>query len=442
MSFKKRYLIQGLVLALGTPGLAQAHDSADSEIPDRIIEIKAANSSERSRLANLGFALEDIRSDRVFVWGHEADAAKIRAAGFEATSTELPSRLMAGKLAEPVKRYHTYETLTQALQQLEHDYPSLVSLSSMGRSVQNRDIPVMRISGVSLGQAEAQKTPVMFYMGCHHAREHLSVEVPLMFAQYLLSEYGKNPDVTRLVNSREIFVAPMINPDGHTYDFTGNARGRMWRKNRSANADGTFGVDLNRNYGYGWGTGGSSDDPRAETYKGTAPFSEPETQAVRDFIVTHPRMTSLLTFHTFSELILYPWGGSKDKVGQNGKGTYLDGQTFSTMAQAMAQWNNYTPEQASDLYIASGDTTDWAYGERGIIAFTFELTPRSMQEGGFYPGDKVVDPTFAENIKPMMYMLEYADKPSRVLSEKKPPSFLTTPASRGIPVADYRDTFR
>ena len=86
------------------------------------------------------------------------------------------------------------------------------------------------------------------------------------------------------------------------------------------------------------------------------------------------------------------------------------------MAQTMAQWNKYTPQQSSELYIASGDTTDWAYGAHGIFAFTFELSPKSMWDGGFYPGQGVIDRVFNDNLRPLMYMLEVTADPYKVLS--------------------------
>ena len=170
---------------------------------------------------------------------------------------------------------------------------------------------------------------------------------------------------------------------------------------------------------------------------GPTPFSEPETQAVKTFVDAQPRMTILLSFHTFSELVLYPWGGTYDKVGEK-DGNAADLPVFEKMSRDMARWNMYKPQQASDLYIASGDTTDWAYGTHGIFAFTFELSPKSMWEGGFYPGTKVINPTFEANLKPMLYLLEYANNPHRSLSERAP-SFDFTPARRGIPIASFHD---
>jgi carboxypeptidase T len=146
---------------------------------------------------------------------------------------------------------------------------------------------------------------------------------------------------------------------------------------------------------------------------GPSAFSEPETQAIKAFIDTHTNITVLLSFHTFSELILYPWGGKVEPIAKEN-----DHKVFETMAKKMATWNGYTPEQASALYVASGDTTDWAYGVHGIFAFTFELDPKDMWSGGgFYPGAGVIDDVVKKNTEPVLYMLELADNPYRVLNQ-------------------------
>ena len=146
---------------------------------------------------------------------------------------------------------------------------------------------------------------------------------------------------------------------------------------------------------------------------GPSPFSEPESMAIRDFVTSQPNTTILLSFHTFSELVLYPWGHTHDAIGNA-----TDLATFKKMAETMAAWNKYTPEQSSDLYIASGDTTDWAYGDRGIFAFTFELSPANQFEGGFYPGAGVIDKVFTDNLKPCLYLLDVAADPRAVIGSK------------------------
>lgn len=426
----------GLLAAVGFSA-ALAH-AAQETSRTHYIEVQTNNKIERSLVTRLGYAIDEVRSDKVFFLGNEADVAKLARLNLKAKAYKMQSNWTTqDDLSPEAARYTSYSEVAQQLQNLAASRPDLVTLTTLGNSLENRDVPMLRISGKSVAEAEAGQLPVIFYMGCHHAREHLSVEVPLLYSKYLVEQYGKNADITRLLDTREVYIAPMVNPDGHSYDYTNGIRGKMWRKNRRPNGNGTFGVDLNRNYGWGWGTGGSSTSPNSDVYMGTAAFSEPETQNVRDFVNAQPRMTTLLSFHTFSELILYPWGGTYDKVGEK-QGNPADLPVFEKMARDMAAWNKYTPQQSSDLYIASGDTTDWAYGTHGIFSFTFELSPSSMWQGGFYPSPNVIEPTFNDNIKPMLYMLEFADNPHRVLTEKTP-SFLETPVKVGIGIASFQD---
>jgi carboxypeptidase T len=303
-------------------------------------------------------------------------------------------------------------------------------MSSLAKTNENRDIWALRITkDISI----ANQKPAAIYLGGHHAREHVSVEVPLKWAQYLISEYRKgNSRIINLVDSRDIHIIPAVNPDGLEYDASGT-KYKLWRKNRSQNSDGTYGVDINRNYGYMWGGGGASVKTTDENYRGPSAFSEIETQAVKNYIDHHTNITALISVHTFSKLILYPWGYSNDPLP-----IMNDRLVHEKMAQQMATWNGYKPEQSSDLYIASGDTVDWAYGVHKIISFTFELDPDSSAIGigglddifnskcagmyspackGFYPGQAVIDPTFTKNIEPFLYLLEYSDNPYRVLQQ-------------------------
>jgi carboxypeptidase T len=446
-SFK--YFFSGRLVGLGAAlsVFAMPSGTVRAANPTHVIEVPASNRIERSKIANLGFAIDEFRSDTVYIYGTEQDAKKLQAAGFQAKAHVFKEEWFkwtprGSELSTQAEyRYHSYDEVTKKLTEFSTLFPNVTTLISLGSTVENRNVPMIRISGKSAIDAETQKIPAIIYMGCHHAREHLSVEMPLLFIEHLLTNYGKDPNITRLVDSREIFIAPMINPDGHVYDFRPGQRGRMWRKNRRPNSNGTFGVDLNRNYGFKWGTGGSSTDGNSDVFMGPAPFSEPETINIRDFIRSQPRITTLLSFHTFSELILYPWGHTYDDIGQNGLGKTEDFNTFKKMATTMAAWNGYTPQAASDLYIASGDTTDWAYGELGIFAFTFELTPTSLFGGGFYPEPRVIQPTFNANLKPLLYMLEFADNPHRSLTQAVPDYLANevSPASRGVPVASFND---
>jgi len=177
--------------------------------------------------------------------------------------------------------YHSYGELESELKQLAAGYPSIVRLSSLGQSLEKRNIYALKISDHP-GQRENE--PKVAFLGCHHAREWISVEVPLEIASYLIRNYENDERVKAIVNSSEIWIIPLVNPDGLDYSILNY---RLWRKNRRLNDNGSFGVDLNRNYSFYWGADdlGSSPLPSSETYRGEQPFSEPETSAIRDLFL-------------------------------------------------------------------------------------------------------------------------------------------------------------
>lgn len=370
------------------------------------MKLRAKDKFERSVIADTGVAIEAVRDEFVTAVGNLEELHRLERMGRVEVSFALTDKMdFPANDAE----FHNYEELTRALRDLETKYPNLVRMSSVGKTVENRDIWALRISG---DLAHADQLPAVIYMGGHHAREHLSVETPLRIWKNLLERYAQgDARVKSLIDSRDIHLIPAVNPDGLEYDVEGG-RYKSWRKNRARNQNGTYGVDLNRNYGYRWGTGGSSTSPNSETYMGPSAFSEPETRAIRDYVNAHQNITILLSFHTFSELILYPWGSTYDGIA-----VARDKSVHETMAKKMAEWNHYTPEQSSALYIASGDTTDWSYGEHKIISFTFELDPADQWgTGGFYPGARVIPEVVAKNTEPVLYLLDYADNPYRVLN--------------------------
>lgn len=370
------------------------------------MKIKASDKFQRSVIADTGVSIERIEDDYVVATGNLEEKRKIEKLGWMDVSFALTDAMdFPAKDAE----YHNYTELTDELRKLNTTYPSITDLATIGRTIEGREIYRLRISG---NLADASNKPGIIFMGGHHAREHLSVEMPLRWARYLLSEYAAgNTRIKNLVDNRDVHIIPAVNPDGLEYDISTGSY-KMWRKNRRQNANGTFGVDLNRNYSFQWGTGGSSTNPNSDVYMGPTPFSEPETQAIKAYVETNVNLTTLLSFHTFSKLILYPWGHSYNPISdQNGK------MVHKTMAETMAKWNGYKPQQASELYIASGDTTDWSYGQEGLISFTFELDPANtgFGGGGFYPGAKIIDEVVKKNLEPCLYLMEYADNPYRVL---------------------------
>lgn len=421
----KRFFYSFSPSSLFALAVACAIQSASAFASDevRFIQVKTQNVEERSTVANLGMSIEAVRSDSVWGFANTQEIEAIQKQGFKVLgnySFETGRGGHEGILDFPSSdsRFHNYTETVAALRDLNSKHADITRITSIGKTIENRDIWALQINTDPEALASSRSTkPGIIYMGNHHAREHLSLEIPLMFAQYLL-EHREDAEISRLLETRDIWFVPMVNPDGVEWDIS-TGRYKNWRKNRRNNGNGTFGVDLNRNYGFMWGTGGSSTDTSSDVYMGTQAFSEPETQAIRDFVNNHLNAKILLSFHTFSELILYPWGHKYDGIGNS-----RDRQTFETMARTMAQWNRYTPQQSSQLYIASGDTTDWAYGTHGIFAFTFELSPKDMWGGGgFYPGAGVIDRVFQDNLRPCLYLLGLADDPHRA-SSSQPSSFL------------------
>jgi carboxypeptidase T len=385
--------------------------------------VRAADKFERSRIANTGISIEAVLSDSVWGFATEKMVGSLKSSGFKVLGNFDASVARGGHqdgfdFPAADSRYHNYTEMTSKLKFIAQSHADIARLSSIGKTLEGRDIWALHINSSPEALASRSSTkPGIIYVANHHAREHLSAEVPLMFAQHILTN-RMQPEIAALLEARDIWIVPMLNADGVEHDIA-TGRYQYWRKNRRNNGDGTFGVDLNRNYGFQWGTGGSSNDTSSDVYMGPNPFSEPETQVFKAFVEGLPNVKILLSFHTFSELILYPWGHTHDTIGKQ-----EDLRVHEKMARTMAAWNGYIPQQSSDLYIASGDTTDWSYGQLGIISFTFELSPRNTAGmGGFYPGAKIVDKAFADNLRPMLYLLDLADDPYRALTNR-PTGFL------------------
>ncbi len=371
------------------------------------MKIKAANKFERSVIATR-VSIDIASDDYVISTGNLDDRNYFESKGWLIAATPIT---MDKDFPNADAAFHNYAEVKAELEKLVNENPSLVKMINLGKTYEQRDILGIQISG---NLANADKMPAVFFVGGHHAREHLSVEVPIHLAIYLLDQYKLgNKRIVDLINSRDIQIVPAMNVDGLEFDIA-NGKYQYWRKNRRKNADGTNGVDLNRNYGYEWGLEGASDSGYSEVYHGKAPFSEPETLAVKNWIDSHQNISTILSFHTYSELILWPWGHKYQEISEE-----RDRKVFEKMGNTMAKWNGYTPEQSSALYTASGDLTDWAYGAHKIIAFTFELDPSSGGMSGFYPGAAVIPGVVKKNLEPCLYLLQYADNPYRVLDESR-----------------------
>ncbi len=326
-------------------------------------------------------------------------------------------------------QYHTYAETESTLTALAAAYPAIAQKSLVGLSLEGRNISVLKISdNVTVDEAE----PEVLYIGDHHARELMSVEIPLRFAEYLLANYGVDSDVTNYIDNREIFIIPMVNPDGHYYVELNHAgsSNSWWRKNRRDNGNGTYGVDLNRNYSFEWGYDnvGSSPSTASETYRGSGPFSEPETQAIRDFVTAHS-FTTWLSYHSYGELLLYPWGYIY--------GNTPDHNVYEALGDSLVQENGYLAGNPASgaIYITNGDSDDWGYGEQTsknkIFAFTPEVN--SSAQGGFGPAESYIQPTFDLLLPMNLKLLKFAGNPYQVVGPYQPTQYATgAPYGNGI----------
>ena len=300
-------------------------------------------------------------------------------------------------------RYHTNLEVKGELYAYQKKYPEIVKVEIIGKTWENRPIIAVKISdNVQVDEQEAST----LIMGLHHSREWISTEVPMALIDTLIKGYETGDErLTNLINNREIWCIPVVSPDGLEYS---QKNYKMWRKNRRDNGDGKFGVDPNRNYGHHWGEAGASSNTGSDTYRGPSAFSEPCTQAVRDFATKH-KFTSSVSFHSYSQLILWPYSYAYNVPNPL---TPL----FKDLAENMAKFTKYKAQNSADLYPASGECDDFLYGDLGILAFTFELG-RS-----FVPSESLVDGICEKNVKALLYLIERSGNIFPVISHEKIPS--------------------
>jgi hypothetical protein len=300
--------------------------------------------------------------------------------------------------------YHTQEETYADMDSVATAYPSICQLQSLGTSHEGRDIWAMKISD-NVGTTEDE--PRVLYLGAHHAREIITPEIPLYIMYWLVQNYGTDSLATFLVDNREIWIVPLMNPDGREYvEHTGD-----WRKNRRNNGDGTYGVDLNRNWCYMWGYDdiGSSPNTSSETYRGPSACSEPETQAVRDLMLTYD-FSTCVSYHSHGDLVLWAWGYTS--------ATCPDHDVFSALGDSMATFNGYSPGTGASLYLTNGDSDDWMYGEQTakdkVYSYTFEVGDE------FYPPAEDIIPLCQENLAPSLLAAQYAGNVRRILPPGAP----------------------
>jgi carboxypeptidase T len=298
------------------------------------------------------------------------------------------------------KGYHTYDQQHDVLAKLASDHPDRAELVSVGKSVEGRDIWALHISSNVTG--DTSNKPGVVFTGCHHAREWMSMEVPLDLASRLVNEYDTDAAMKQRVDSSDIWVIPTVNPDGYEYSRTQDS---WWRKNREpitdtgcSSADSAcplpsskngqpiaYGVDPNRNYWDGNpdhfklyrpdgdlpcntndDAGVVSDSPDSDTYRGPKGGSEPEVQAMLNLELGKPNVKGVIDHHGYGNLFLRPWGGTQDDPPNI--------KDYDAVAARMlaGQKHKYSYEPAINLYPTTGTSTDML-AANGKLAFTIEL---------------------------------------------------------------------
>ncbi len=281
--------------------------------------------------------------------------------------------------------YYTYQEMLDILDDMVSKYPDLISARAPVGNILTHDGNPIYWLRVSDNPNVDEDEPEVLYTALHHAREPNSLSQMIFFLWSILEQYDSNPEIQYLLNNTELYFMPCLNPDGYLYnELTNPDGGGFWRKNRRDNFDGTFGVDLNRNYGFEWGFDdqGSSPVTDAQTYRGPAPFSEPETQAVRDFCNAH-KFQIALNYHTYGNLLIYPWGYLDTPTDEH--------DTFGAFAEIMTRENNYVFGTGTETvgYTVNGDSDDWFYGEAVTKPPIYAMTPEVGP--AFWPSQAQID---------------------------------------------------
>lgn len=415
-----------LALAVAAPLTANASDSsspaakkaaaataADEDVRQYSIP-GPSTPAARTAVAATGVSIDEADDHAVVVTADAAQAKKLRALGYTLKVLPAPPARTDGKRAEvrdfpPAdSRYHNYAEMNAEIDQRIQQYPNLMTKRVIGKTYQGRDIVAIKISD-NVGTDENE--PEVLFTHHQHAREHLTVEMALYLLRELGAGYGSDARIKKMLDSREIWIVPDMNPDGGEYDIASGSY-RSWRLNRQPNSGGATGTDLNRNWGFKWGCcGGSSGTPGSETYRGRSAESAPEVKVVADFVRSRnvggkQQIKAAIDFHTYSELVLWPYGYTYADTAPGL--TKDDRDAHAAVGQKMAASNGYTPEQSSDLYITDGTIDDWLWGNQKIFSYTFEMYPRSGG-GGFYPPDEVIERETSRNKDAVLQLLENSD---------------------------------
>lgn len=306
------------------------------------------------------------------------------------TEAQLKANLLSNE--RDIPGYRNYQTMLDELMQLQAQYPNLMQVTSIGNTwgaqyaaqqistYQDFDHQIWAVklsNNVQMNEDE----PAFYFVGEHHAREPISMETVMGILNHLLEGYGVDTSITDYLNTSEIWLVPLLNPDGHKIVI--DQTDVWWRKNLRDNngnhainlddyGNGADGVDLNRNYGYKWGFQSATDDPFSVTYHGTEAFSELETQVFRDLLLSRNFIAGI-SYHTYGQYVLYPFGYQQNIISPDAVEMHALAGAMAATIPTQSGGSHYSSMPSYSLYPVSGSSDDWAYGEKGIFAYTIEM---------------------------------------------------------------------
>lgn len=382
-------------------------------------------------------------------------AGELREQGVAVTEHSIPDRTERRLAAAGDGVFRPYSGaggLKSEILDTARTHPELTKAISIGRTVEGQDILALKISKDAKRHRDGSR-PATLYMSNQHAREWITPEMTRRLMHHYLDGYGKDPRITRLVDTTELWFVLSANPDGYDHTFTGTEE-RQWRKNmRDNNGDGKItagdGVDLNRNFAYKWGydNEGSSPDPFDETYRGTGPGSEPETRAV-DRFQKRIGFQYGINYHSAAQLLLYG-------VGWQVATPTPDDVLYEALAGTPenSAIPGYRPQISSELYTTNGEADGHAANVNGMMMYTPEMSTCATASRvdpddewnaadcasvfTFPDDEKLIQQEFAKNIPFALSVAESAahpDRPSSSLGLKAAdftPDAFTTSYARG-----------
>ncbi|KAI8910222.1 hypothetical protein EDD86DRAFT_225637 [Gorgonomyces haynaldii] len=291
-------------------------------------------------------------------------------------------------------KYHTLDEIQEFYGQLVTDYPDLAKPFTIGQSFQKRDV-----KGIHIGNGTTKYE--LFFHGGIHAREWIGPATVTYIANELLSQFGKDERVTHLLNQFTVSIVPVANVDGYIYSHEEN---RMWRKNRQPSNFFCVGIDINRNFDYGWSKPGASGNPCSDSYYGPKAFASPEAVNIASYI-QKAQPISYIDFHAFSQLWMYPYGVECDSVPPTANKMHAVASKASKALKDVHGTSFTVGPICKVIYQASGSSIDWAYA-LGNVSYPYAVELRDTGKYGFLLPPKYIIPSGEETYQGVLGLLE------------------------------------